>query len=215
MKMAEERAFELFDRTNARKSGHFVLSSGLHTGLLIDGKSVLADVQVLSLIAEHIARNFARYSVDTVITVSPTIGSLGFAVAERLSRIDNWAIASATAERGEYGYVIHPRYHGMIWDKNVLVLEDVLTTGDSLLKVVESVRHWRGNPAGVAVLWDRKVLWDPWQENLRKYMSLVAKRIGTYGATTADPCPLCAEGVPIDTTYGHGGEYLKAQETKK
>ena len=75
--------------------------------------------------------------------------------------------------------------------KNVLIVEDIVTTGGSVKEVVDVVREHRGIPVGVGMLVDRsggKAVFDiPVQ-------ALLHLDVPTYDP---EACPLCAQSIPI------------------
>lgn len=76
-------------------------------------------------------------------------------------------------------------------DENVLVVEDVITTGGSVNEVIQLVRERGGNVRGVGVFVDRsggRIHFGV------KTEALLSMEIQSY---EPEECPLCKEGVPV------------------
>jgi orotate phosphoribosyltransferase len=99
-------------------------------------------------------------------------------------------------------------YDKFVVGKKVLVVEDLTTTGGSVLKVVNTVKQCDGNVVGVSVMVNR----NPEQVN-ETMMGAPFNSLGVLKAEAFDEnvCPLCQNGVPINTTVGHGKKYLESK----
>ena len=180
MNPAEAR--ELFERTGAMLTGHFRLSSGLHSDVYVQKARVLEWPEATLALAREIASWFPR--IDVV--VAPAVGAipLGFAVASE-------AGARAIFAEREGGRMWLRRGFRVDPGERTLVIEDVVTTGGSAREVFELVREAGVEPLGVAALIDRSTTSLPFP--LRSVLRVEA--------STWDPerCPLCQRGVPIDS----------------
>jgi orotate phosphoribosyltransferase len=90
--------------------------------------------------------------------------------------------------------------------QKVLVVEDLLTTGGSVLKVCRKVEEHGGHVVGVSAVCNRggvtaKDLEVP---KLQSIMSV------DFTAVDADDCSLCADQVPIVEDIGHGHAYRQS-----
>ncbi|MDO9028516.1 MAG: phosphoribosyltransferase family protein, partial [Candidatus Roizmanbacteria bacterium] len=95
--------------------------------------------------------------------------------------------------------------------KNVLVIEDLTTTGGSVKKVVDSVKTAGGKMVAVCVMVNR----DPDHVN-SELVGAPFSALGVLKASAFDEavCPLCKENVPINTDVGHGKKYLEMKKKK-
>jgi orotate phosphoribosyltransferase len=96
--------------------------------------------------------------------------------------------------------------------KRVLVVEDLVTTGRSVRKVVEAVQNMGGIVVGMAVIANRGNVSMAHLGNPPKFHEVVPIRIESYDP---DNCPLCKDKVPINTEVGKGKEYLAEIARKK
>jgi len=99
-------------------------------------------------------------------------------------------------------------YDKLVKGKRVLIVEDITTTGGSVMKVIASVKSSGGEVVGVCVLANR----NPDEINSKTlgfpYQSLAEIRMQAWDEKE---CPLCKKGVPINTTVGKGRDYLKSK----
>jgi len=95
-------------------------------------------------------------------------------------------------------------YDRYIPGKNILVVEDVLTTGGSALQVIELVRGHGGNIVGLSALCNRGSV-QPADVGDVPVQALVTIALETY---TAEECPFCRDRVPVNTTLGKGRAFL-------
>jgi orotate phosphoribosyltransferase len=180
--VTEDEVVRLLRERGAVRAGHFLLSSGKHSGTYIEKARVFEDPVVTVRLGAEIAGWYER--IDAVI--SPAVGALplGFAVAlEAGARF-------LFAER-EQGAMALRRGFGFEAGERVLVVEDVVTTGGSAEEVFGLVRRLGAEPIGVAALVDRSA--TDVRFPLRALARLPAE------SWDPDACPLCAEGVPLES----------------
>lgn len=109
-------------------------------------------------------------------------------------------------------FTIGRGYDKFISGKNVLVVEDVLTTGSTAKKVVEAVRTAGGNIVGLGVLCNRGGITTRDVGDVPKLVTLVNVKLDAWDEKD---CPLCRQGVPVNTDVGKGREFLARQSQLK
>jgi len=168
--MNDEQILKLFEQTGALLTGHFILTSGLHSRQYFQCAQVLKHPDMAAQLCAQIAQNFRQDHIELVI--APAVG--GIIVAHEVARALGVSALFAEREQGQMtlrrGFRIEP-------DQRVLVVEDVITTGGSVKEVVELVRWLGGNPVAAACIVDRSAgaadLGVP-------YRALVSMKIETY-----------------------------------
>ena len=139
---------EIFQKTGALLEGHFILTSGRHSPTYFQCAKVLQYPEYLQKFSNEIANHFQDIDIDIVIT--PAVG--GIVLGTEIGRQLNKQTIFAEREQGvmtvRRGFEITP-------ESNVLVIEDVITTGGSVNEVIELVRDSRSKVVGVGVLVDR------------------------------------------------------------
>ena len=139
---------EIFQKTGALLEGHFILTSGRHSPTYFQCAKVLQYPEYLQKFSNEIANHFKDIDIDIVIT--PAVG--GIVLGTEIGRQLNKQTIFAEREQGvmtvRRGFEITP-------ESNVLVIEDVITTGGSVNEVIELVKDSGAKVVGVGVLVDR------------------------------------------------------------
>jgi len=139
---------DIFRNTGALLEGHFILTSGRHSSSYFQCARVLQYPKHLTHFASMIAEHYKGTKIETVI--SPAIG--GVVLGTEVGRLLNAQTIFAERKDGEMcirrGFEIEP-------GQNILVVEDVITTGGSVKEVMDQVINQEGNIVGVGVMVDR------------------------------------------------------------
>lgn len=191
MREVSGRAMELLERTGAVKTGHFLLSSGLHSGKYCQCAALFEQPAVAEEMAALMVAQIP-VSVGVDVVLAPALGGVlwGYELARALGTARKSAVRSYFAERqtGEpfairRSFVLNP-------GDRVLLAEDVVTTGGSVSELVPLVRAAGATVAAFAAVADRsKGKFAPESP----FYSLVKLDFETYEPSS---CPLCREGTP-------------------
>lgn len=209
--LSEKDALQLlFDAGAVLTDSHFVYTSGKHGTAYVNKDAVYPHTQITSSLCRAIAEQFVDDSVEAVI--APAVGGVILSqwVAYHLERITSCVtgreVFGVYAEKAESGdtFIIKRGYDKFVAGKNVLVVEDVLTTGGSAKKVVEATRILGGNIVGLGVLCNRGGITAN-DLGVPALFSLTSVPLDAYDEAK---CPLCADDVPINTDVGKGKEYM-------
>ena len=186
---------------------HFVYASGKHGSAYVNKDAVYPHTAETSRLCRAIAERFVDDNVQVVI--APAIGGVILSqwTAHHLSEMNGHEVFGVYAEKSEGGdaFVIKRGYDKLIAGKNVLVVEDVLTTGGSAKKVVEATRAIGGNVVGLGVLCNRGGITPQDVADVLKMTALVNVKLDAWDEAT---CPLCEQNVPVNTDVGKGREFL-------
>lgn len=187
---------------------HFVYISGDH-GCGWVAKDVifveLARVRRLTQLLAGIVKRF-----DAEILCGPATGGLIVAqwTAYELGLPAVFAehdLTHAKSElRGHFG--LHRGYDKLVKGKRVLVVDDVVNTGLSVRQTAEAVKAAGGDVVAAACLVHRGNV-DAAGIGVAEYAYLLEYDIPNWPAAE---CPLCKQGVPINTEYAHGQDFLDA-----
>jgi len=192
---------------------HIVYTSGKHGTAYMNKDAIYPHTILTSDLCLTIAEQFKKDDIEVVI--APAIGGVIMSqwTAHHLAKITGREVLAVYAEKakqnGEDIFVIKRGYDKLMKDKNILVVEDVLTTGGSVKKVIEATRIVGGNVIGLGVLCNRggvtpKDVGDP-----PKMITLVDVK---FDAWDEADCPLCKQYVAINTDVGKGREFLEHKE---
>lgn len=127
--------------------GSFFLASGAHSNYYIDVKSAVTNPSLLAKIAKNITKT---HDFDVVAGIA--VGGVPIAVAVSLESGKPYAIIrSAEKDHGKKNVVI-----GDVKGKSVLLVEDVTTSGSSVLYGIEALRAAGANIDSVVTIVDRE-----------------------------------------------------------
>lgn len=146
--MTNEEVIEIFKKTGALLEGHFILTSGFHSPNYFQCAKVLQYPEYNSLFSKLIANHFSDSKIDLVVT--PAVG--GIVLGTEVGRILN--ARNIFTER-ENGKMKLRRGFEIIKDENVLVCEDVVTTGGSVFEILDIIKEKNANISGVGFIIDR------------------------------------------------------------
>jgi orotate phosphoribosyltransferase len=174
----------IFRAAGAILEGHFQLASGLHSATYWEKFRVLQYPHYTEQLCSIIAQHFRNKGVEVV--TGPALGGIivAFEVARQLGV--RYIIAEREGEGRTFrrGFIITP-------GERVLIVDDVLTTGTSVLELIKAVRKLGGEPIGVGVLVDRS------QGGVTFDVPFFSCHQVSIPAYTPEQCPLCARGVPL------------------
>ncbi len=182
--MKNERIEHILDETGARLRGHFLLTSGLHSHTYLQCARVMQYPDHTEALAQALAQAFADMSIDLV--VGPALGGviLAYEVARAL-RVRN---LFAEREQGKMqlrrGFTVTP-------GENILVTEDVVTTGGSVKEVIALLEDMGAHVVGVGSIIDRSGGQVAFGRPFRALLTLQVE------AFTPDKCPQCAQNIPV------------------
>jgi orotate phosphoribosyltransferase len=178
---------DLLREAGALLTGHFRLSSGLHSPEYLQCAVALQHPPLAEKLGRALADRWrALASPQVSAVVSPALGGviIGHEVGRALGtracfteRVDGKMVLRR-------GFALAPR-------QGVLVVEDVVTTGKSTLETVRAIEFCGGEAVGVACIANRSG--QPTVGEL-PLVSLVELDIPVY---PEDACPLCRKGLPI------------------
>jgi len=189
---------------------HLVYTSGRHGKEYVNKDAIYPDTEKTSVLCMMIAQRFKGKQVEAVI--APAIGGVILSqwVAHFLTFYTGRKVLSLYAEKTEDGeFVIKRGYDKLIANKWVLVVEDVLTTGGSVRKVVQATASVGGLVVGLGALCNRGGI-KP--EDICEGLDLFALINLKLESWSEADCPLCKAGVPINTDVGKGREFLARKQ---
>jgi orotate phosphoribosyltransferase len=183
--MAQERAEEILRETNALLEGHFLLTSGRHSDKYMQCAQVLQYPHYAQELSRGLAEEFTADAVDIVL--GPAVG--GIIVAYEMARLLH---ARCLFSERENGVMTLRRGFRIEKGQNVLIAENVITTGGTVREVITLTREAGGHVCGVAALVDRSMGHIDFGVKLRAAYTADVK------SWTADACPLCRENkIPL------------------
>lgn len=191
---------------------HIVLTSGRHTDAYINPDKLLPHTKEVSGIGKIFAEKFKDKDID--IVVGPAIGGIVISqwAAFHLSKLKRKDIPGIFTEKThDKNQVFDRGFEKLVKGKNVLVVEDITTTGGSVKKAADSVKKAGGKVVIVSVIVNRD------EKNVTSkaigfpFKPLTVFKIDSFNEKH---CPLCKKNISINTEVGHGKEYLQKMAAK-
>ncbi|MCL2437734.1 MAG: orotate phosphoribosyltransferase [Coriobacteriia bacterium] len=184
--MNDKEILDVLTDSGAIRTGHFQLTSGLHSDTYVQCARVLEYPALTTDLAREMAARLPD-DLNPNLVIAPAVGGIiiGFAVAQALN------VRFIFSERQEGVMVLRRAFH-IPADARVLIVEDVVTTGGSVQEVVDIVESAGATVVGVTSIIDRggdRAFDDD-------YFPLLAMKVESWNP--AD-CAQCAEGTPIDS----------------
>jgi orotate phosphoribosyltransferase len=179
-----EEALEIFKTAGAVKEGHFLLASGLHSPVYWEKFRILQYPDLTEKLCRLIAQHFAGQRIDVV--AGPTTGGiiLAFETARQLG------VRGIFAEK-EGSVRVFRRDFEIAAGEHVLIVDDILTTGNSVRETVSAVNKLGGTIVGIGVLVDRS---DRESAFDFPFFSCLRAPSVLY---SPQECPLCAAHIPL------------------
>ena len=181
--MRREDALAILRDSDALLTGHFVLSSGLHSPNYLQCAKVQQHPDRLEKLCRALAEGLKGTPVTAVI--GPAMG--GIVLAYELAR--QLGARAMFMERNDSGRFELRRGWTAGPEDRILVAEDVVTTGGSAREVMDVLVAAGANVVGVAslVCRNREVDFGV------PYRYVIDFNIPAY---TCEECPLCKQGLP-------------------
>lgn len=187
---------------------HFVGTKSPHFSTYINKDALYPHIAETSTVCAEFAQQFAQFQPDVV--AGPALGGIILSqwTAYHLSQQLNRPVLSVYAEKKADTLQLTRGYDSLVKGKNVVVVEDLTTTGGSLLQAIQAVQQAGGKVVAAAVMVNK----NPNEVTSAffgvPFFALAELPVELY---TADNCPLCKNGVPINTTVGHGKKFLESK----
>lgn len=196
--MNEAQILEEFENAQGILSGHFILSSGLHSDTYIQCARALMDPKRSARLCQALAnkvRNSITEQID--IVVAPAMGGVivGYEMARQLD------VQSIFCERVNGQFQLR-RGFTLTKGANVLVVEDVVTTGKSSIETFECIKSYGANIVAEASLINRSGKTNP-LGNI-PLISLISLDIKSY---EPDQLPANLQSIKVEKP---GSRFLKS-----
>ncbi len=183
---------------------HLVYASGDHGNGWIAKDIINLDPRLPQRLSELLAEAAGHLSFDVVC--GPAVGGLICAQFTALARSCNCVYAERAMVEGEEQFELRRGQDEFVKGRRVLVVDDVVNTGYSMKLAMQSVRACGGEVVGAAT-WINRGNIAAAELGVDEFIFLDEVSLPSWPAET---CELCARGVPINTRYAHGAEFLSA-----
>ena len=187
---------DIYKESGALLEGHFLLSSGNHSQFYLQSAKVLEDTKRSELLAKALAKQIQEANIKVDLICSPALGGIltGYELARALG------VRFIFAERKD-GKMTIRRGFGVKKNENVLICEDIITTGGSALEAAREVEKQGGTITAYAALANRGFCYRQNSNVKIKKECKLPKNIPffaiddfTFEIYEPNSCPLCIDG---------------------
>jgi orotate phosphoribosyltransferase len=190
--LTEKEIRAILEEAKALKSGHFQLSSGRHSQFYLQCALALQFPDKAEKLGKALGELCDAHSAgggDKIhAVVSPAVG--GVVMGQEVARAIG--TRSIFAERDAAGKMVLRRGFDLKRGENVLLVDDVLTTGGSLRELFSLVQSYGARVIGIGALAERG-FHDKTFEVTRDVLLKL-----NFEDFDPQDCPACKEGLPID-----------------
>ncbi len=148
--MTSEDVINEFRAANALRTGHFVLSSGLHSPMFLQKNLVFMDAARCERLCKALAEKILAAVGSVEVAISPAVGGIipGYETARHLKVPSIYVEREGGQFKFRRGFHVEP-------GARVVMVEDIVTTGLSSRECIESIRSAGGNVVAAACIVDR------------------------------------------------------------
>lgn len=149
--MTPDQVLDEFRDADALLEGHFILSSGLHSRTYLQCARVLMDTRRAARLAEALGAKIKdNIDEDIDCVVAPAMG--GLIIGHEVARALN--VDSMFLERTDGEFTLRRGFH-LSENANVVIIEDIVTTGLSSREAIAAIGAHGGRVVGAGCLIDR------------------------------------------------------------
>ena len=145
-----KESLKILEETKALISGHFVLSSGLHSNKYVQCAKLLSNPQKAFKICLSLSQKIKKEFSNIDLILSPAVG--GIIIGYEMGKLLN--VETIFSERINGKFKLR-RGFNIKKNSNVLIVEDVITTGKSSLECSRLVKKSKGKILGFSCIIDR------------------------------------------------------------
>ena len=192
----EKIHLEILKRTGAyHANDHVLLPSGQHTTEYIEKTLVTTEPSFTEGLGAVIAKHFAPWPVDVVLSTGPAALILSHCVARAHPSRPVVVYGMKGMASGKRRVTLPVEFQRLIREgTKVLVVEDLVSNGATLELLIDLVEQMGAHVVGVGCLWRRTSV----ELNGKPVFSLVSRDFPTY---SPEDCPLCRRGVPLNEEF--------------
>ena len=170
--LSSEESLKILKETKALIEGHFILSSGLHSSKYVQCAQLMSKPSHAIKICQSLAKKIKSEFNNIDLILSPAMG--GIVVGYEVGKLMNTETIFSERINGEFQLRRDFKIKKGI---NVLIVEDVITTGKSSIECSKLVTKNKANIIGYACIIDRS---NGQSEIKDKIVSQVKLNIPTY-----------------------------------
>lgn len=192
----EKIHLEILKRTGAYHSNdHVLLPSGHHTSEYIEKTLVTTEPSFTEGLGAVIAKHFAPWPVDVVLSTGPGALILSHCVARAHPSRPVVVYGTKGLAGGKRRVSLPAEFQRLVRPgTHVLLVEDLVSSGTTVNLLISLVEQLGAHVVGIGCLWRRTSV----ELNDKPVFSLVSRDFPTYAP---EDCPFCRKGVPLNEEF--------------
>jgi orotate phosphoribosyltransferase len=200
----EKIHLDILKRTGAyHANDHILLPSGQHSSEYIEKTLVTTEPSFIEGLGAVIAKHFAQWPTDVVLSTGPGALILSHCVARAHPSRPVVVYGVKGMLGGRRRVTLPVEFQRLIRPgTKVLLIEDLVSSGSTLMLLIDLVERLEGHVVGIGCLWRRTSVDLPG----RSVFSLVSRDFPTY---RPEQCALCKKGVPLNQ------EFVKRRQNRR
>jgi orotate phosphoribosyltransferase len=210
VEVREKIHLEILKRTGAyHANDHVLLPSGQHTSEYIEKTLVTTEPSFTEGLGAVIAKHFAQWPVDVVLSTGPGALILSHCVARAHPSRPIVLYGTKGMAGGKRRVTLPAEFQRPLREgTRVLLIEDLVSTGTTLKLLIDLVEQLGAEIVGIGCLWRRTSV------NLdgKPVFSLVNRDFPTYNPSD---CPLCKKGMPLNEEFVRRRQQRKPSTVKE
>ena len=182
--------------------GHFATSHS-HINYYIDvtrikirsSEGIEAARSIRAKMAHHVT------NCDTIVCLDSTDVMGGYLAEElnkgdfALNNVHDAVYVVEPEENSIHQFMFRENVKPAIQGKDILVLVDTMTTGETMHRAIECIEYYGGRVAGVASIFATQELLD---DKYKVFSLFTAEDLPGYASYHPTECPYCEKGIPIE-----------------
>ena len=192
----EKIHLEILKRTGAyHANDHILLPSGQHTSEYIEKTLVTTEPSFIEGLGAVIAKHFAQWPIDVVMSTGPGALILSHCVARAHPSRPVVIYGAKGVTGGRRRVTLPVEFQRLIRPgTKVLLVEDLVSSGTTLQLIISLIEQLGAHVVGIGCLWRRTSV----DLDGRAVFSLVSRDFPTY---PPESCPLCKKGLPLNEEF--------------
>ena len=185
--MTEMELIELLTDIQVLRQGHFLLTSGRHSDRFLLSSQLTMHPKATATLIQLLAQKVRKLGLQPTVVIGPAMGGviLAYEMARQLECKAFYAEKEGSGMALKRGFTLLP-------EDRILLIEDAISTGGSLNKVITALEAYREQIQAVAVLFDRTK--GETNFGVIPLVSLLELEIPSW---EEQDCPLCKQGIPL------------------
>ena len=194
--LSHKKSLNILKKTNALLEGHFILSSGLHSSKYIQCAKLLSFPNLAEKICKSLASKIKKNYKKIDLILAPAMG--GIIIGYEIGRLLKKETIFCERIRGKFAL---RRGFSINKGANVLIIEDVITTGKSSLECVKLIKKANAKLLGFASIIDRSS-----KQSLKIKKKIISHLKITVPVYNTKQLPEELKSIPVSTP---GSRFIK------